>query len=200
MPSRQRMEFIDKDGNAVDEDAATIRDGFGIRVPLVLCDGLQQAVARAYSRPLVVDAIGRPCGNRPGHAFVADGVSKSYADDGVQARDAYIARTKRAWMSDARAATDDPASDAGVPADDAPREQYKKWVSAQWRGPTTWATTFDPSTVAQASAIAKVLQWSPPIKHSTTPNAERFPQDAADPRIAALADRERRLQDAWRTR
>lgn len=91
-----------------DEGDDILKDGEHLHVPVYLLDGFQREVAQHYARPaLVVDAIGRPCGNRPGHAFVSTS-SGVLQDAAIDARDiAYAELEKRsaaAWRSTARVA------------------------------------------------------------------------------------------------
>lgn len=72
-----------------DEDDRIIKDGQVVRVPLMLADEMQRAVAGHFARPvtghagIIVDAFGQPAGYRPGYCFdqrqIGDGLRAAYA-------------------------------------------------------------------------------------------------------------------------
>jgi hypothetical protein len=200
----------------VDDDDRVVRDGESVRVPMYLMDGVQRAVAGVPPRRdvLVTDGRGLPAGHRPGYVFIyaADSADDprvaAFAERGRYLTDAWrtpvcdVARIATEAEEEAIRRGDDPGGGGEhpeVPADDAERQAWKARLSNSWRSPPTWPTNFSPAVVEQAAAIAKVLQLSPPIRHSTGANAAAYPADA-DPRMAALADRDQQLQDAWRAR
>jgi hypothetical protein len=129
-----------------DEGDDIIKDGEHVRVPMMLCDGFQRDVAQHYARPAqIVDAIGRPCGHRPGHAFVSTS-SGELRDAAIDTRDiAYAELEKRsavAWRTNVVVAQTNAASDSSFevaklsPADarDSAFAELEKRSANAWRG------------------------------------------------------------------
>ncbi len=78
---KRKNQFVNARGQVIDTDDDVCPDGFGLRTSMMLLDGgldeLQREIATRYGRPAqIVDAIGRPSGNRPGHAFMSTSSGK----------------------------------------------------------------------------------------------------------------------------
>jgi len=128
-----------------DEGDDILKDGESLHVPIYLLDSVQREIATHYARRAqVVDAIGRPCGNRPGHAFVS--TSSGLQDAAIDTRDiAYAELEKRsaaAWRTNVAVAQTNAASGSSFEAaklsptdarDSAFAELEKRSANA-WRG------------------------------------------------------------------
>lgn len=112
-----------------DDDDQIARDGQTIRVPLMLMDSVQKAVA---SSTVTNDGAG----HRPGYAVITDAMVK----DRLKLYDAYIARVTSAWKNPPAVlanATDGKAPPPHKPAtDDRAKlcDAYDKKLSERWRG------------------------------------------------------------------
>jgi hypothetical protein len=132
-----------------DEGDEIVKDGEGIRCSMMMLDSLdpvQREIATHYGRaPLVVDAIGRPCGNRPGHAFVSTSSGELH-DAAVDARDSAYAelekRSAAAWRTNVAVAQTNAGSGSSFevaklsPADtrDSAFAELEKRSANAWRG------------------------------------------------------------------
>ena len=130
-----------------DEGDDILKDGESLHVPIYLLDSVQREIATHYARRAqVVDAIGRPCGNRPGHAFVSNSNMRDAALDALDARDEAFAelekRSAAAWRTNAAVAQTNAASGSSFEAaklsptdarDSAFAELEKRSANA-WRG------------------------------------------------------------------
>jgi hypothetical protein len=147
--TKRKNQFFNSRGQVIDTDSDICPPSFGIRTSMMMLDGLdsvQREIATRYRRPAqVVDAIGRPCGNRPGHAFVStsSGVQDAAA---IDARDmAYAELEKRsavAWRTNVAVAQTNAASDSSfevaklspVDARDSAFAELEKRSANAWRG------------------------------------------------------------------
>jgi hypothetical protein len=140
------MQVINRKGEVFHVDGDVVPDGCSLRTSVMLMDSVQQEIARRFSRPVrVVDAIGRPCGHRPGHAFVSTS-SGELRDAAIDARDiAYAELEKRsavAWRTNVAVAQTNAASDSSFevaklsPADarDSAFAELEKRSANAWRG------------------------------------------------------------------
>jgi hypothetical protein len=129
-----------------DEGDDILKDGEHLHVPVYLLDGFQRDVVQHYARQVrIVDAIGRPCGHRPGHAFVSTS-SGELRDAAIDTRDiAYAELEKRsavAWRTNVFVAQTNAASDSSFevaklsPADarDSAFAELEKRSANAWRG------------------------------------------------------------------
>lgn len=182
---KTRHQYINRNGEVVDlEDGAVVPDGFGIRVPAFLMDGVP-----------TVDPKGQPAGllHRPGFVHDADD------DDARASHAAMVKRTEQAW----RTITDnDPAWPAGYsrphasrPPDittptSSAREEYITRVQNAWR------TIPEPPT-STANRLPRLGGWR---DTNPSPKPPDVSLDAAPPNAdAAYAEMVERTSNAWRT-
>jgi hypothetical protein len=178
------MQVVNRKGELFNVDGDIVPDGCSLRTSVFMLDGLddtQREIARSFSRPAqIVDAIGRPCGNRPGHAFItSSGILEDAASAASDAREAYRKRMCDAWQAKPAEPDEPDEPDDESEIDDA-RELRKAQISSAWRAPS----------INPAETKARVFRagW----ESSYRPYMEA---DAAD---AAHAEMTRRVCDAWR--
>jgi len=143
------MKVFNKRGESIEiGDNDIVPDGFGVHCPAFLMDGIQREIAT--SRVRIIDAAGRPSGNRPGFCFATD----ANDDNERAARIAYDASVKaaeQAWRSPPNHNTT--AAPAVVTASrkldvrdaqalrDQAYEDMCKRVENSWRSPNTNSAT-----------------------------------------------------------
>jgi hypothetical protein len=148
--AKRKNQFVNARGQVIDTDDDVCPPNFGIRTSMMMLDGLdsvQRGIATRYGRRAqVVDAIGRPCGNRPGHAFVSTSSGVLQDAAAIDARDiAYAELEKRsavAWRTNVAVAQTNAASDSSFevaklsPADarDSAFAELEKRSANAWRG------------------------------------------------------------------
>jgi hypothetical protein len=197
--TKRKNQFVNSRGQVIDTDDDVCPPGFGIRTSMMMLDGLddlQREIATRYGRSAqIVDAIGRPCGNRPGHAFMSmsSGVLQDAA--AVEARDEAFAelekRSAAAWRTvpAADALPDHPAPDVDAQgrASDA-YEAAKVAASNRWRSPA--------GRINPAATKARVFEnnWAA----SYAPYMKADAADGVDARDAAFAALVARSESAWR--
>jgi hypothetical protein len=179
MSKRRSALLIEDDDN---KRQRILRDGERLRVSMVMMDGLddvQRGIARRALRASV--------GHRPGPGLTVDAAPDA---ERIKALADYERRICDAWRGrDAIDPNDDPDNDDdndnGNNGDDdfandaeRARNQLKVNLTNAWRGP-------GPGNVG--ANLNYVGPQPPPTSDGSS-----------DPRIAALRDCERRLQDAWR--
>jgi hypothetical protein len=144
----KRNQYVNARGQVIDTDSDECPPGFGIRTSMMMLDGLdsvQREIATRYRRSAqVVDAIGRPCGNRPGHAFVctSSGELRDAAIDACdQADQAYadlVNRDQNAWRRNVNVADKEEAEEAAklspTDARDSAFAELEKRSANAWRG------------------------------------------------------------------
>jgi hypothetical protein len=132
-----------------DEGDDIVKDGEGIRCSMMMLDSLdpvQREIATQYApKARLVDAAGRPCGNRPGHAYMSTSTMRDAAE-AIDARDvAYAELEKRsaaAWRTNVAVAQTNAASGSSFevaklsPADarDSAFAKLEKRSANAWRG------------------------------------------------------------------
>jgi hypothetical protein len=241
-----------------DDPHRMVRPGERVRVPLMLMDGVQRAVAGVPPPRdlLVTDSRGAPAGHRPGYAFAyaADSADDprvaAFAERGRYLTDAWrtpIADVGRRALQSHIASLHSAAvdlqnrMDPAAPADEEERDEeqlrhqrdastirdaalvdYERRITNSWktadadtanveRDPEAdrWLLVIaDPRSTPQQKASARDdLQQYLRKNFGARDGARRYAEltagmrDAmADPRLAALADRQRQLEDAWRMR
>ena len=109
-------------------DGDIVPSGFSIKVPMMLLDATQQAIAASTTSHRVVDGFGRKAGSRPGYCFSSD-TSTEARDALGTAYGVMIHNARNAWRPkpDQR-----PQPDQRVSTGDA-REDYKNRLSNAWR-------------------------------------------------------------------
>jgi len=128
--------FVNARGQEI--EAAFCPDGFMLRVPTFLVDGVQREVAANFARqPLVVDAFGRRAGHRPGYCF-APRTRATDARDAAYQED--CKRMENAWRDKDPSAQDAaPTPTDQLSASDAhdAREKafaaHEQWLVNAWR-------------------------------------------------------------------
>jgi hypothetical protein len=135
------VQVFDKRGELVACDNGIVPDGCGVRVPVMLMDSVQRAVA-ADADLQITDAWGAPAGQRPGYVFDRRLTEAQEARDA--AYDDNVKRLGDAWRSpsatttanverrrDASERTLD-ASDAAALRDQAYEDKVKRLADA-WK-------------------------------------------------------------------
>jgi hypothetical protein len=88
------MQVINRKGELFNVDGDIVPDGCSLKTSIMLMDSMQREVATHYApKAHIVDAIGRPCGNRPGFLLT----NKSTMRDAAEAARA----TRKKLLSDA---------------------------------------------------------------------------------------------------
>lgn len=125
--SENEIQVINKRGEIIASDGSSIvPDGCGVRVPLMLMDSVQRAVAEDLR---ITDAFGAEAGHRPGYVF-ASPTRLSEARDA--AYNANLKLLEDAWRSPSTAAR--PAvADRTLGTRDAEYETHKAWLRDAWR-------------------------------------------------------------------
>ena len=122
------MKVFNKRGESIEiGDNDIVPDGFGVHCPAFLMDGIQREIATSRAR--IIDAAGRPAGNRPGFCFATD----ANDDNERAARIAYdqmVARNQSNWRGPNTAHA---ISDAATP--EASFAAYEKYLKDAWRTP-----------------------------------------------------------------
>src|SRR5450759_5060189 len=108
MTTKRRYEWINHLGQVTVTDEDIAPDGFGIRAPVLLLDAKQQQAAH-YSSPnnLVLDGLGAPAGNRPGHCYATDqarDIKGQFTSDVEKAQHAHKIQLSNAWRGPTMAA------------------------------------------------------------------------------------------------
>jgi hypothetical protein len=108
MTTKRRYEWINHRGETVVTDEDIAPSGFGVRAPVLLMDAKQQQTAHySSSNNLVVDGLGNPAGNRPGHCYATDqarDVKGQFTSDVEKAREAHKLRVSNSWRGPTMAA------------------------------------------------------------------------------------------------
>ena len=175
-----KKQYINRAGELVTldlDDNAPVPDGFGVRVPSFLQDGIPT------TNHGITDAAGRPAGSRPGFLYDADG-------DESEARAAYDARSK--LMQDAwRGTTTWPGAATHL------RGAWHNMVNPP-PPPAADQTQTIEAIRAQHKANLSNAWRSPPVADQAPPVTDSRPVTEDD----LERERERRkraLSEAWRT-
>jgi hypothetical protein len=213
-----------------DDDDDVVRDGEAVRVPMYLMDGVQRAVAGLAAPPgprvRVTDALGASAGFKPGHCFAADSANDprpaAFSEREKYLTDAWrLAATGLSRAMDPDAAHEveerlerergerDAAYDGMVARlCDAWRDAGAASVERDVEADRYLRVITSPHTTPQQKASAQEdLRTYLIANFGERDGARRYAEltagmrDAvADPIMAALADRQRQLEDAWRMR
>jgi hypothetical protein len=190
----KRNQFVNSRGQVINTDSDECPPGYGLKVPVMLMDSMQREVATHYARPAqVVDAIGRPCGNRPGHAYMSTSTMRDAAEAARATRKKVLAdawRTADAEQGGGWEPTRTPDLVPFRPTPDADAagnlsaayQAEKVRVSNAWRSPAGRINPFEQARIFEKN-------WA----------ASYAPYENADAADAAHAEMTRRVCDAWRT-
>ena len=88
------IKYVNQKGELVFSEDGIVPDGCSVRVPLLLMDSFQRAIA-VQSTPLLIDAWGAPAGHRPGYVFAPTSTN----DARVTAYANESKRLQNAWRS-----------------------------------------------------------------------------------------------------
>jgi hypothetical protein len=205
------MQVINRKGEVFNVDGDVVPDGCSLRTNIFMLDsGLddtQREIARSFSRPaLVVDAIGRACGNRPGFLLMDTSTMRDAAEAARATRKKLLADAWRTPMSDALneqggawepTRTPDlvpfkPTPDADAAGNlSAAYLAEKQRVSNAWRSPAG-------ASINPAEPKARMFErnfaasYAPYMEHDAA-------TDGVDARDAAFAALVARSESAWRT-
>jgi hypothetical protein len=199
----KRNRFINAKGEIFDADSDICPDGCGITTSMMLLDGTQQAVRAHYSRPAqIVDAIGRPCGNRPGHAFMSTSTMRDAAEAARATRKKLLAdawRTADALNEHGGAweptRTPDLVPFRPTPDADAAGNLSAAYLAEKQRVSNAWRPPAGPSSnPAEPKAQVFEKNWA-----ASFAPYEADAADGVDVRDAAFAALVARSESAWRT-